>query len=92
MSYRFLQLEKGGGLPSVGYDDIKHVTYNFAEQDRIDANKPRMIYGTPEVIKEKLTQLAKDYDVNELMAVTITEHFEDRIKSYQLLADLFLKN
>ncbi|SER73805.1 LLM class flavin-dependent oxidoreductase [Pedobacter rhizosphaerae] len=90
MSYRFLQLEKGGGLTSTGYDDIKDISYNFAEQERIKANKPRMIYGTPEVIKDRLTQLADDYDVNELMAVTITEHFEDRIKSYQLLADLFL--
>jgi luciferase family oxidoreductase group 1 len=89
MSYRFLQLEKGGGLTSTGYDDIKDISYNFAEQERIKANKPRMIYGTPEVIKDRLTQLAADYDVNEIMAVTITEHFEDRIKSYQLLADLF---
>lgn len=90
MSYRFLQLEKGGGLTSTGYEDIKDITYNSAEQDRINANKPRMIYGTPDVIKAKLTKLAADYDVDELMAVTITEHFEDRIKSYQLLADLFL--
>ena len=90
MSYRFLQLEKGAGLTSMGYEDIKHVTYNSAEQARIDANKPRMIFGTPDIIKDKLTKLANDYDVDELMAVTITEHFEDRIKSYELLADLFL--
>ncbi|WP_240916494.1 hypothetical protein [Pedobacter sp. HDW13] len=49
-----------------------------------------MIYGTPDVIKERLSKLAADYDVDELMAVTITEHFEDRIKSYQLLAEMFL--
>jgi len=90
MVYRFLQLEKGEGLTSVGYDDIKHITYSDAEQERINVNKPRMIYGTPDVIHQKLSKLAIDYDVNELMAVTITEHFEDRIRSYQLLADLFL--
>lgn len=90
MAYRFLQLEKGGGLTSVGWNDIKDINYNAAEQERIKANKPRMIYGTPEVIKERLTKLAADYDVDELMAVTITEHFEDRIKSYELLAEMFL--
>lgn len=90
MAYRFLQLEKGGGLTAVGWNDIKDVSYNAAEQERLKANKPRMIYGTPEAIKERLTKLASDYDVGELMAVTITEHFEDRIKSYELLADLFL--
>jgi luciferase family oxidoreductase group 1 len=91
MSYRFLQLEKGGGLTSTGWDDIKHLTYTAAEQERINANKPRMIYGTPDVIKERLSKLADDYDVEELMAVTISEHFEDRIKSYQLLAEMFLQ-
>lgn len=90
MSYRFLQLEKGGGLTSTGWEDIKHLTYNSAEQERINANKPRMIYGTPEIVKAKLIKLATAYDVDELMAVTITEHFEDRIKSYQLLAEMFL--
>ncbi|WP_316847770.1 LLM class flavin-dependent oxidoreductase [Pedobacter psychrodurus] len=90
MSYRFLQLEKGKGLPAVGWEDIKDVTYSVAEQERINANKQRMIYGTPAVIKDRLTQLAADYDVDELMAVTITEHFEDRVRSYELLAEVFL--
>jgi len=90
MGYRFLQLEKGGGLTSAGWEDIKDIRYNSAELQRIEANRPRMIFGTPEKIEEKLIKLATDYDVDELMAVTITEHFEDRIKSYQLLAQLFL--
>ncbi|WP_316832541.1 hypothetical protein [Pedobacter aquatilis] len=90
MSYRFLQLEKGGGLTSTGYEDIKDITYNSAEIERMKANRSRMVYGTPDEVKTKLTKLAAEYDVDELMAVTITEHFEDRIKSYQLLADLFL--
>lgn len=90
MSYRFLQLEKGKGLPAVGWGDIKEVSYSAAEKERINANKQRMIYGTPAVVKERLTELANDYDVDELMAVTITEHFEDRIKSYELLAEMFL--
>ena len=90
MAYRFLQLEKGGGLTAIGWNDIKDISYNVVEQERIKANKPRMIYGNPGVIKERLTKLAADYDVDELMAVTITEHFEDRIKSYELLAEMFL--
>lgn len=89
MAYRFLQLEKGGGLTAVGWNDIKDISYSAAEQERINANKPRMIYGTPAEIKVRLTKLAADYDVDELMAVTITEHFEDRIRSYGLLAEIF---
>jgi hypothetical protein len=41
------------------------------------------------MVKTRLLQLAESYDVDELMAVTITEDFEDRLRSYELLAGLF---
>jgi len=89
MDYRFNQFEKGGGLTPVGYDDIKNVTYTLAEQDRIKYNRQRVITGTPGEIKLKLKWLAEDYKVDELIAVTITENFDDRLTSYKLLADAF---
>lgn len=90
MDFRLLQLEKGGKLTSLGYDDIKHVTYNAAEQERIDHNRQRILTGTPEELKVKIDTLLANYKVNELMAVTITERFEDRLKSYELLAAMYL--
>ncbi|KIO76488.1 hypothetical protein TH53_14745 [Pedobacter lusitanus] len=91
MDYRYLQLEKGGRLFPVGYDDIKHISYNDAEQERIAHHRQRMLIGTPDVLKEKIDTLLSDYKVNELMAVTITEGFEERIRSYELLAAMYLK-
>ncbi|AMQ00874.1 hypothetical protein AY601_4022 [Pedobacter cryoconitis] len=91
MDYRYLQLEKGGKLYPIAYNDIKHVNYNAAEQERIDHNRQRMLIGTPDVLKEKIDTLLADYKVNELMAVTITEGFEERIRSYELLAAMYLK-
>ncbi|QNK62704.1 LLM class flavin-dependent oxidoreductase [Pedobacter sp. PAMC26386] len=91
MDYRYLQLEKGGRLIPVGYDDIKQVSYNAAEQERIEHNRQRMLIGTPKVLKEKIDTLLASYQVNELMAVTITEGFEERIRSYELLAAMYLK-
>jgi luciferase family oxidoreductase group 1 len=89
MDYRFNQFEKGGGLSPVNYEDIKNVEYSAAEQDRIKYNRHRVITGTPGEIKLKLTWLAEDYKVDEIIAVTITETFEDRLTSYQLLAEQF---
>ncbi|QJD98325.1 LLM class flavin-dependent oxidoreductase [Mucilaginibacter robiniae] len=89
MDYRFTQLEKGGNLMPVNYNDIKNVTYTLAEQERIKLNRRRVVTGTPDVVKAQLTQMANTYEVNELIAVTITEHFEDRLQSYQLLAEQF---
>lgn len=89
MDYRFNQFEKGGGLTPVGYEDIKDVEYSAAELDRIKYNRARVITGMPAEIKLKLTWLAEDYKVDEIIAVTITESFEDRLTSYRLLAEQF---
>jgi luciferase family oxidoreductase group 1 len=89
MDYRFNQFEKGAGIKPVGYEDIKDVIYSPGEQERIWYNRKRVITGNPEQMEVKLTQLANDYAVDEIIAVTITEDFEDRLTSYKLLAGIF---
>jgi len=87
MDYRFNQFEQGKGIVPVGYDDIKDFTYTDYELERIRHNRKRVITGTPTEMKQKLTQLADDYQVDEIIAVTITEDFDDRLESYRLLAE-----
>jgi luciferase family oxidoreductase group 1 len=89
MSHRFLQFEKGGAIVPLSYDDVKDVQYTPAEEERIRANRYRVIAGSPTELKLKLTWLANDYGVDEIMLVTITENFEDRLESYRLLAKQF---
>jgi len=89
MDYRFNQFEKGAGIVPVGYDDIKNAVYSPAELERIHHNRRRVLTGNPNEIKEKLSELADAYDVDEIIAVTITEHFEERLTSYKLLAGVF---
>ena len=90
MDHRFLQLEKGGKLEPINYADIKDVSYNSAEQERIRHNRLRMLTGTPETLKPKLDALVAAYGTDELMAVTITEDFNDRLESYRLLSEMYL--
>jgi luciferase family oxidoreductase group 1 len=90
MDHRFNQFEKGAGITPIAYDDIKDVVYSPAEQERILYNRKRVITGNPAQMKTKLTQLANDYKVDEIICVTITEDFEDRLVSYKLLAEIFL--
>jgi luciferase family oxidoreductase group 1 len=89
MDFRFNQFEQGKGLSPVGYEDIKDVTYTTNEQERIMQNRKRVITGNPEEIKAKLIRLADEYQVDEIIAVTITEDFDDRLTSYRLLAEQF---
>src|SRR6201996_555091 len=90
MDHRFLQFEKGTVGGPIGYDDVKDEVYTDAEQDRIRYNRQRVVAGTPDKVKARLTQLAEDYDVDEIVAVTITEDFDERKRSYELLAKLFI--
>jgi luciferase family oxidoreductase group 1 len=89
MDHRFLQFEKGGPIIPIAYDDIKNEVYTEQDQERIRHNRYRVITGTPSEIKLKLGWLADDYNIDEIMAVTITENFEDRLESYRLLAREF---
>jgi luciferase family oxidoreductase group 1 len=89
MDFRFYQLEQGKGMSPVGYEDIKDVTYTINEQERIMHNRKRVITGNPREMKEKLSRLAHEYAVDEIIAITITESFEDRLNSYKLLAEQF---
>jgi luciferase family oxidoreductase group 1 len=90
MDHRFIQFEKGLGLSPYGYEDIKETEYTLQEQDRIRYNRQRVVAGNPTMVKSRLTQLAESYDVNEIIAVTIAEDFDDRLQSYKLLADMFV--
>jgi luciferase family oxidoreductase group 1 len=48
-----------------------------------------MILGTPSDCRKKLESLQKKYDVDEIIIVNVTYSFEDRKRSYELLAKEF---
>jgi alkanesulfonate monooxygenase SsuD/methylene tetrahydromethanopterin reductase-like flavin-dependent oxidoreductase (luciferase family) len=92
MEHRMLRLEQGIIEGFGPYEEIQGYVYSAEEQARIEHNRQRMISGTPERVKQKLTLLAEQYEVDEIVAVTITFDFADRIRSYELLAEAFELN
>jgi luciferase family oxidoreductase group 1 len=86
----FLQMEKGEvreGMPP--YSDIKDYPYTIQDRMRMDANSNRIIAGTPEQVKQQIIDLAQNCDADEIMAATITHLPEDKVRSFELLADVF---
>ena len=45
--------------------------------------------GGPERVRDRLSALATELDVDEFIVVTITYDFADRVRSYELLAEAF---
>ena len=89
VDYRLLGFEKGR------YDEIPTLAaataydYTPAEQQRVLYNRQRTAIGTPDELRKKLTTLALDFGVEEIVISTFTEKAEDRFHSYELLAELF---
>ncbi len=51
--------------------------------------KTRSVFGGPAKVKRMLLELAERFNVDEVVAVTITYDFEARKHSYELLAEAF---
>lgn len=89
MDYRLLGFEKGRIDEMPDYDTARQYNYSPAEWQRVLFNRQRTIIGTPDTVKEKITALAKELNVQEVMAATFAESREDRFRSYELLAQMY---
>jgi len=70
------------------------IAWEYSEHEKEIAlrERSRVVIGTPDRVREQLLWLAQSYEVDELMAITITGEYRTRLKSYELLADAFSLN
>lgn len=82
-----LQKETGkgsSGVPSV--EEAKKYPLSAEEKKKVKSLKEKMIIGSPKEVKNKLQELQEKFQADEIMIVTITHRPEDRICSYELIA------
>ena len=82
---KFLQQQKNLGVPSP--DEAEKYQYSAQELQFVNSRRAMSAIGSPEQVRDKLNQLALSFGADEIMAVTITYDFSDRLKSYDLLMD-----
>jgi luciferase family oxidoreductase group 1 len=82
-----LGVEKGidTRIPSV--EEAKELTLTADERTKIQNNRRRMIIGTPQKVKTELQRLSEKYQTDEFMIITNINNFQDKIRSYTLLAE-----
>jgi alkanesulfonate monooxygenase SsuD/methylene tetrahydromethanopterin reductase-like flavin-dependent oxidoreductase (luciferase family) len=49
----------------------------------------RMIAGSPDTVRDRIDELLDRSGADEVMAMTNMHGFDDRVRSYELLADAF---
>ena len=67
------------------------LAYPWTDMERAFAQDidSRTIAGDPEQVKKRLDTLASEHKVDELIIVNVMYGFEARVKSYELLAEIF---
>jgi luciferase family oxidoreductase group 1 len=83
----FLRLRQGrpGRLPTP--DQAAAYPYTALEREFVLARREGQALGSPETVTAQLTALLKRTDADELMLTTMVYDIDDRVRSYELIAD-----
>jgi len=92
MDYILIEFEKGKFGPFPDMEVVKNYRFTPGEMERIRYNSGRIVSGTKEDVKEQLTKLATDFDIDEIIISTMSESFESRKRSFELVAEAFNLN
>ena len=68
--------------------------YKFSDSERAYLDKKFRLaaVGSPEQVKNTINRLVLQFGADEVMAVTITHDFDARLRSYELLMNVFKNN
>lgn len=72
------------GIPSP--ETAMAYSYSHFEQKRVQENRKRMIVGTPKSVRRQIEELSTVYEADEVMLVMIAYDFQDKLRSYELIA------
>ena len=89
MDYILIEFEKGKFGPFPDAETVGKYTFTAGELERIRYNSGRIVSGTKEDVKEQLTKLANEFDVDEIIVSTMADSNENRIKSFELISEAF---
>lgn len=76
-----------GGAPTL--EEAAAWPFTDEELDAMKSRRSRQIIGTPDEVKAGIEDLAEESEADEAVLLTITPSFEDRLKSYELVAEAF---
>ncbi len=82
----FLNLIRGNPGPLV--PPVDHMEWNALERAAVQAKFRAAIFGSAETVREGLEKFLEETQVDELMVVSIPFEHADRLRSYELLAEL----
>ncbi|WP_462413568.1 LLM class flavin-dependent oxidoreductase [Neobacillus sp. Marseille-QA0830] len=85
-----LAVEKGNDTRIPSVEEAKAASLTNEERARIIENRKRTIIGTPKKVKDEILRLSERYQTDEFMIINNVFHFEDKMRTYELLSKTLL--
>ncbi|WP_409302280.1 LLM class flavin-dependent oxidoreductase [Peribacillus sp. SCS-155] len=90
LDYTMLMQQQGARLEGTpNLEQVQAYQYSSFELDWIRENRKRMVVGSPVSAAKQLKELSEGYMVDEMMLVSITFNFEDKVKALRLIVEHF---
>jgi len=89
MDMQLIRFNRGEFRTFPSTEEVRSHQFTAEDQAHLAHNRNRIVSGTPEQVHAQFTKIAAEYEVDEITAVTITADFQDRRRSYELLAQAF---
>ncbi|MGC5018017.1 LLM class flavin-dependent oxidoreductase [Micromonospora sp. DT47] len=86
-SLSFLKLRSGRPEPLASPEDAAAYPYNELEREFVRQRREGQAMGSPETVRRQLTGLLTRTGADELMLTTMVYDVEDRVRSYELIAE-----
>ncbi|QRR04062.1 LLM class flavin-dependent oxidoreductase [Dyadobacter sandarakinus] len=89
MDYILIEFEKGKFGPFPDAETVRKYQFTAGELERLRYNSGRIVSGTPESVREQLTDLANAFETDEIIISTMADTVETRIRSFELISEAF---
>ena len=84
-----LRADRGQHGPMPSPETAAAYTYTEVEKRRIQQNRQRLIFGTPDKVKAEIEAMAAEFDAREFIILSNCYEFAARVRSYELIAEAF---
>lgn len=87
LGFLWLRLGRPSAMPTP--EEARDYPYTAQERAFVEQRLRSAVIGTPSQVREQLDELLRIHRVDELMITTSVHSHEDRVRSFELLADVW---
>ena len=87
-----IRLESGRTFTVFSVEAAEEFGRQSQEKFTYEVQEAKVIHGAPETVRRKILDVQHRYQVDELFIVTAIRDFQKRLRSYELLSQVFTQS